>query len=297
MRPAPLRRLVLFHGLASTPKEFGLLVHPLRRLGVTLDTPEVRGYSHGSLAEPSRWQDWVSAAADTVEAIAARSPEPFVLGGLCTGAMLAVAVAVHRSQPKVQGLALLSPLFSYDGWGLPWWYGLRHWAYLLGLGGRFSMRERPPYGLKNERVRQWVRKQMETEEATMVGPAQVSLQVVRESERLSRHVIESLRHLSQPMLVLHARQDEICDFQSVKAALSSVAPQRLRMRVLENSYHLITADNDRQQVADSLDCFLKSAVPSPPCMAAQSAVPTTDVDGLRAATPSDLWTLSTNSSN
>ena len=114
-------RLVLFHGLASTPKEFGFLTHPLRRHGVRLQAPQVPGYSAELLADPARWQDWVSAAGRCLDALNAESPEPFVLGGLCTGAMLALAVAAQRPLPGLRGFALLSPLFAYDGWALPWW--------------------------------------------------------------------------------------------------------------------------------------------------------------------------------
>ena len=249
-------RLVMLHGLSSTPKEFGMIVHPLRRLGVGLVTPEVKLYSYGSLAGTPRWQDWVDSAAECIQTLMGPSPEPYVLGGLCTGAMLALAVAAARPLPGLRGLALLSPLFSYDGWALPWWYRGRHLAYLLHLDRHFVMRERPPYGLKNERVRQMVRHQLESEQASLVGPAQVSLQVVRESERLSRHVISVLPQQTLPMLALHAREDEICSLGSVQAVLGRVPQTQLRLTVLEDSYHMITADNDRQRVASELAGFM-----------------------------------------
>ena len=256
LRTATPHRLILLHGLASTPKEFGLVVHPLRRLGVKLVTPEVPLYSFGSMSDAPRWQDWVDCATQCIQSLVGASPEPYVLGGLCTGAMLALAVAAQRPLPGLQGLALLSPLFSYDGWALPWWYRMRHLAYLLHLDRHFAMSERPPYGLKNERMRQLVRRQMQTEQTTLVGPAQVALQVVRESERLSRHVISVLPRQTLPILALHAREDEICSLQSVQAVLGRLPPQQLRLSVLEDSYHMITADNERQRVADELASFV-----------------------------------------
>ncbi len=241
------------------------MVHPLRRLGVTLVTPEIPGYTHGSVSRSARWQDWVSAATASVEALVAASPGPCLLGGLCTGAVLALAVAAKHRLPSIRGLALLSPLLSYDGWALPWWYRLRHLAYGLGLADCFAMREQPPYGLKDERMRQMVRRQMESEQATLVGPAQVSLRVIRESERLSNQVIPVLADLALPVLALHAREDEICSLGSVQSALATISPGLLRTVVLENSYHMITADNDRQQVARELATFCASAlVPSRP---------------------------------
>lgn len=256
-------RLILFHGLASTPKEFGLLVHPLRRLGVDLQAPEIPGYSHSSLSETPRWLDWVDAAADWLDARAGPAGSPVVIGGMCTGAMLALAVARRPTRVPVRGLALLSPLFAYDGWALPWWYRLRHLAYALRLDGLLAMQERPPYGLKNERMRDWVRQQLQAGGATLVGPASVPLRVIRESERLSRHALEALGFLHLPTSVLHAREDEICSLRSVEAALATAGPTAPQLQVLEDSYHMISADNDRQQVAETLAAFTRRLAPAP----------------------------------
>lgn len=255
--PGRPTRLVLFHGLASSPKEFGFLTHPLRRHGVRLQAPEVPGYTADLLDERAGWQDWVRAASQRLDALEAESPEPYVLGGLCTGAMLALAVAAQRPRPRLRGFALLSPLFAYDGWALPWWYALRPLAYRTGITRWFSMREREPYGLRNERMRQMIRAQMAVGETSMVGPAAVSLSVVRESEELSSHVRTLLPELAHPVQVQHARDDEICRLASVRRALAGVPTGLLSLHVLENSYHMITADNDRHLVADRLSAFLQ----------------------------------------
>lgn len=250
-------RLVLFHGLASSPKEFGFLTHPLRRHGVQLRAPEVPGYSAGQLAEGATWQHWVAAASRCLDELEAESREPYVLGGLCTGAMLALAVAARRPRPGLRGFVLLSPLFAYNGWGLPWWYALRPVAYATGITRFFSMREREPYGLRNERMRQLIRQQMAVGETSLVGPASVPLAVVRESERLSAHVRTLLPELAHPVQVQHARDDEICRLSSVRRELGRVPTGLLSLHVAENSYHMITADNDRHLVADRIGAFMQ----------------------------------------
>jgi carboxylesterase len=255
--PGRPTRLILFHGLASTPKEFGFLSHPLRRQGVRLQAPEVPGYSASLFDERARWQDWVDAGGHCLDQLEAESTEPYVLGGLCTGAMLALAVAARRRRAGLRGFALLSPLFAYDGWALPWWYALRPVAYATGITRLFAMREREPYGLRNERMRQLVRAQLAGGETSMAGPASVPLRVVRESERLSAHVRSLLPALAHPIQVQHAREDEICRLASVRDALVGVPTGLLSLHVLENSYHMITADNDRHLVADRLSAFLQ----------------------------------------
>lgn len=250
-------RLVLFHGLASMPKEFGLLAHTLRRDGVRMQAPLVPGYSAGMQSTCVRWQAWVDAAGRRLDDLNAESSEPFVLGGMCAGAMLALAVAARRPLPGLRGFALLSPLFAYDGWALPWWYALRPVAYTTGIDRFFVMHEREPYGLRNERMRAMVRRQMAAGGTSLVGPGTVPLRVVRESERLSARARVLLPYLAHPVQVQHARQDEICRLQSVRKALAHAPPGMLSLHVLENSYHMITADNDRHLVADRLSAFMQ----------------------------------------
>ena len=169
----------------------------------------------------------------------------------------ALAAAAARPRPALRGLALLSPLFSYDGWALPWWYALRPVAYATGLTRFFAMREREPYGLRNERMRALIRQQMAAGETSLVGPAAVPLRVVRESERLSVHVRTLLPDIAHPVQVQHARDDEICRLASVRQALRRVPTGLLSLHVLDNSYHMITADNDRHLVADRLSAFMQ----------------------------------------
>lgn len=282
----PVRRLLLLHGLASTPKEFSLLIHPLRRLGVQLECPSIRGYSHGMLSTDARWSDWVDAATETVEDILADG-EPTLLGGLCSGAMLALSVADRLPRAPLRGLTLLSPLVAYNGWGLPWWYGLRYIAYGLGISPWFAMSEREPFGLKNERMRQWVRSQMagqDGEEATIVGPASVPLNVVRESERMSRHARGLLEGQHRPLLVIHAREDEICQLQTVRETFDGLRAGPVRLEVLENSYHMVSADNDRQQVAQLIAEFAAKLRPGVHAAATNSFPPSPRVAGVQART-------------
>ncbi len=209
------------------------------------------------LSDKARWQAWVDEAAHSLDELNAQSCEPFVLGGLCTGAMLALAVAARRPMPGLRGFALLSPLFAYDGWALPWWYALRPIAYATGIARLFSMREREPYGLRNERMRALIRQQLADGSTSLVGPGSVPLPVVRESERLSAHVRTLLPGLTHPVQVQHARDDEICRLASVRSSVARVPKGLLSLHVLENSYHMITADNDRHRVADRLSAFMQ----------------------------------------
>jgi carboxylesterase len=254
------QRLVLIHGLASTPQEFALIKHPLRRAGIELTCLEIPGYTHGSEGRAhATWRDWLIGATRELDRLAESDHRPMVIGGLCTGALVAAALVLERPS-LARGLVMLSPSLSLDGWGLPWWYRLRYLAYGLGLSHRFAMREREPYGVKNERMRQWMRAQIEESAVSPVGPATVSLHAVRESERLSRAVRSLLSGLAIPARVLHARDDEICSLRSAQSAIAGAPRELVETVVLENSFHMITLDDDRARVVAVMREFMAELV-------------------------------------
>ena len=108
------------------------------------------------------------------------------------GGMLAAALALDK-RSKADGLALLSPTFVYNGWGLSPWRHLRHLGYRLGLGRHISIAEREPYGVKNPKIRQWIAHGMSERANSAAGPARLPLWALREGEALIAHVRERLQ--------------------------------------------------------------------------------------------------------
>lgn len=252
-RGAP--HVVLLHGLLSSPQEFGLIALTLRNRGLDLVVPEIAGYTAGDRRQPRRWQQWLTAAEAAIDA-AVPSGQPMILGGLCSGGLLAAAAAL-RGGRQVQGLVLMSPTFAYDGWAQNHW---RHWrglGYALGLARWISIAEREPFGVKNPKVRRWIARQMHERAQSAAGPARLPLWGIREVESLARHVRDGLTALQVPALVLHAREDEICTLNSVQRSLAGAAPGRVELQVMDDSYHMITMDNDRHRVMDALTGFAR----------------------------------------
>jgi carboxylesterase len=248
--PTPL---VLLHGLRSTPQEFGLIALALRNRGVHLITPRVEGYSLDDRRVRTSWPQWAAAAS---AAIAAAVPpgQPIVLGGLCAGGLLAAALALDGPH-RVAGLVLMSPTFDYDGWGQTRWRHLRKLGYALGFDRWIRVAERDPYGVKNEKIRAWVMREMKERAGSAAGPSTLPLWAIHEVDRLKDRVRARLQRLATRTLVLHARDDEVCTLASVQRAVQTIAARDKKLVVLENSYHMITIDNDRHRVAAELFDF------------------------------------------
>jgi carboxylesterase len=244
----------LAHGLLSTPREFGLISGRLKTLGVDHQAFEVSGYTLARNGPPRPWQQWVTAASDRIAA-AHCANRPLVLGGLCTGGLIAAAVALE-SRVQVDGLVLMAPSLAYDGWGLPPWTRLRHLAYGLGLDRFIRVAEREPYGIKNPAVRAWIAREMRERAVSAAGPAALPLWALRESERMTRYVLRQARELRCPVLVIHALEDEITTLAPVKTFFDALEVPDKRLVVLENSYHVITLDNDRVRVVEEVARFV-----------------------------------------
>ncbi len=255
-RDPQLLPIVLLHGLLSTTREFGLISLPLQSRGVELIVPHIKGYTEGDRARFTRWQDWVEAAADAIREQVGVD-RPFVLGGLCTGGMLAAAVAL-RGEFNVRSLVMMSPSFGYDGWARDRWWGWRKLGFYLGIDRWISIRERSPYGIKNEKIRRWVERDMDQRASSAAGPSALPLWGINQSERLMRDVVKRLPGLHTPTVIMTSMEDEICTVKTVRGVFDTLPGDSNRLVVLENSYHMITIDNDRQQVtAELLKCVGK----------------------------------------
>lgn len=251
--------LILIHGLLSTPQEFFLLTQPLKLRHVDCIALRVPFYSEHSHRDPNAWRDWARSAWQEIQRLVPPG-RPIVLGGLCMGGVLAAALALMNPD-RCRKLVLLAPTFDYDGWGLSPWTRWRRLGYALGLTRWISVRERHPYGIKNERIRARIVAQMKAQESSIAGPSSLPLWAIREGERMMSWVRQQLPELKLPTLVMHARQDEICTLLSVQRLVARIGSRDKQLVVLEDSYHLITIDNDRMRVADSLASYCASDAP------------------------------------
>ena len=63
--------------------------------------------------------------------------------------------------------------------------------------------------------------------------------------------------------MIHAREDEITRLESVQRLFDALPACDKELAMLENSYHMVTIDNDRQEVASLLGRFVQRLARSP----------------------------------
>jgi carboxylesterase len=175
------------------------------------------------------------------------------------GALLSTVLAERERHAKGR-LVLLAPPIYIDGWATPWYRGLRPLLYgIPGLRRRMKIEEEDPYGIKNEQLRAIVKAKFERGENFHYR--WVPLECLRQVDRLRAIVMKAAKRIPCPTLVVHAREDELTSLRSANFLVETIGGARARMVVLEDSYHMVCVDNDREIVAKSVLEFFGAALP------------------------------------
>ncbi|WP_109480491.1 alpha/beta fold hydrolase [Paraburkholderia sp. C35] len=246
--------VLMLHGLSSSPLELRYLARFLNDEGFTTCVPVLNGYTAGSPEQAM--EHWLDAATREFDALAARH-ERVSICGLSIGAALALAL-VHR-RPQAQAVALLSLTLAYDGWAIPWYRFLLNWAYYSPLRSRYRYRESAPYGLRNDALRAKIARAMERDDFSEVGPSTISLPALHEASRLAATVRSQVRTIRNDCLIIHAIDDETSSPRNPRFVASEIESTFLRTIWLDDSYHMITSDNEREIVARETALFLRES--------------------------------------
>lgn len=241
----------MVHGLGGTQYDLGSMHKRLKNAGFVTHAITLPG--HGG--QPAdllgvRAEDWLEAVRAKYRELAAEYEVLHVMG-MCMGSLLAIETCKREGHTKGRLVALAPPVFL-DGWSTPWYRGLRHLMYHVpGVAERMRVDEEEPYGIKNDQLRAIVRAKFERGDA--FAYSWVPLACIREVDRLRGYVMRGLDRIACPTLVIHARADELTSPRSANYLVEHIGAGRraglARMVILENSYHLVCVDNDKELVA------------------------------------------------
>lgn len=260
--PGGRRGVLLFHGLTSTPLELQFLARGLHRAGYSVRVAVIEGYSHGlSSPAPSGHREWATAAIREFDHMRSQC-DALAVGGLCIGALLSLHVAASRPA-AVSHILALSTTLHYDGWAAPRSRWLLPLARMIPALGRMAVKEREPFGLKDERLRAWVAAQMRESGGSDAGAAVLKVRDLLEAQNLMRLVRQGIKQIKAPTLLLHARDDDAASPRSAFEVASSVSSERVLCRLLNDSYHMISIDKEKNKVLAEMKDFLQGAPGGP----------------------------------
>ena len=213
-------------------------------------------------------EDWIDAVVAKYREVRDQHPRLHLMG-MCMGSLLA-AVLAQREQHAKGNLVMLAPPVYIDGWATPWYRVLRPLLYAVpGIGRTMKIEEEDPFGIKNEQLRAIVKAKFERGENFHYR--WVPLECIRQVDRLRAIVMKAAKDIRCPTLVVHAREDELTSLRSANFLVEQIGGGRARMVVLEDSYHMVCVDNDREIVAKNVLEFFGAALPGATLGARQRA--------------------------
>lgn len=250
--------VLLVHGLGGTPVEMRYVAQALAREGRTVFCCQLAGHC-GTPEELRRstWQDWyasIEAAHDRLR----QHCDTIFAGGLSMGSMLALHLAAQRPA-DVHGLLLFAPALQLNGWAMPWHARLLRYVHPKRLYIDFDLIEREPYGIKDERMRALVISSLQSGDSGEAGIFGTPLRSFAHMNALIAVVRRELAGIRQPTLILHPRNDDMADLSNAQY-LQRQLGGLVECVVLDNSYHIVTLDQQRELVADRAAAFVTATL-------------------------------------
>ena len=242
--------VLLIHGLTGTPAEMAPLAaalhgrHPLWIVRVAGHATNV-----ADLAETS-WLDWYASAATSLHALSAVSSRVVVVG-LSMGALLALHLAIEHPE-TVAGVALLSPAVALR----------RRTVRRLS---RF-LRALAALDARSAALRARLARILFVKHGSDIadpevrahhpGYRQIPLRALLNLTLLQRVVRHEAPRVTQPALVVHAIHDHTCPLSAERDLYSHLGSHEKRLVLLEESFHVVTVDRERDRVCDEVRRFL-----------------------------------------
>lgn len=217
--------VVCCHGFTGNPSSMRPWAQSLAEAGFSVSLPRLPG--HGTrwqdLAD-TRWPDWYGEVDRAFERLSGQCRQVFV-AGLSMGGTLALRLAEQHGD-RISGLALVNPSIMT----------LRREMALVPLIARVVPSVK---GIGGD-----IKKQTEREASYTRTPLR-AVQSLRQLWKVTRADLPMVR---QPILLFHSTVDHVVEPENSRALLAEVTSTDVTERLLHDSYHVATMDNDAPEI-------------------------------------------------
>jgi carboxylesterase len=185
---------------------------------------------------------------------------PIFAAGLSMGALFALLLA-DEFKDKISAVSCLAPTLFHDGWNVPRARFFLPLGYTTFLKHFFYFKEEPPYGLKNEVIRQRVHhyyKEAKLNDITNIeqyGYPFFPITLLYQLHRLRKHLRKHLPGMAFPVQLIQAKDDDMTSVKNSEFIYDRIGSEIKEIVLLDNSYHLVIADNDRHIAAQKINDF------------------------------------------
>jgi carboxylesterase len=235
---------LLIHGLTGTPYEMRYLGEQLAARGVRVRGVRLAGHA-GTPEElgAASYDNWYESVVKGLEELR-QYGEPNVVVGLSMGAVLAARLAADQGE-SVAGVAMLAPAFFLPASTT---IALRSLRGVLGsFVDNIYLFNRGGSDIHDAAARS-------IHPTCHLMPLSAPLKLLN----LSAVVKPMLARITQPALVMHARRDHTCPMRkNVDYVMRHLGAAEKRAIELEESYHVITVDSEKERVVGEVAGFVE----------------------------------------
>lgn len=252
-RRSPKIGVLMLHGLGGSPAELYPLASELTARGYRVSSPRLDGLSGGTDHDDrTQWSDWLRLAEAEYDLLEKQCDEVHVCG-FCGGALLAALLA-NSGRRSFGDMVLISPTFTADGWSVPYSLQLYKLVTMRWLARLFKFKDRPPFGLKDERMRVVVRRMLERTHKPEERFFEISGVKMMEFNRLARVARKALNKIRSRTLIVHARLDDVSSLGNAELIARKIGA-RAEILVLDDCYHEVLLDAQRVFAIQSIVNF------------------------------------------
>ena len=226
--------VLLSHGFTGSPASMVPWGRHLAGLGFGVSVPRLPG--HGTTWQEmnrTSWQDWYGEVERSFEKLRANCDQ-VVVGGLSMGATLALLLAANR-QTEVAGVVSVN----------------------VSLDNKDPRRHALPVLKRLVPSFPGIVDDIKKPGVTELGYDRMPLRAAAELVSLYKHLQPQLPRITQPLLVFRSATDHVADPGSHDLLMRTVSSRDLTERILENSYHVATLDNDAPVIFEESAEFVR----------------------------------------
>jgi carboxylesterase len=225
--------VLLSHGFTGSPFSMRPWGEHLAALGYAVEVPRLPG--HGTTWQDmnrTTWADWYAEIKTTFQRLRDAN-DVVALCGMSMGAALTLRLAADHPD-DVAGVALVNPAVNIARNDVKLVPVLKHVV--------------PAFpGITNDIKKPGVEE---------YGYTKTPLRAADSMLRGYKELRADLRHVQAPILLFHSAEDHVVDPSSAKIIADSVSSNEFTERVLMDSYHVATLDNDAPAIFEESAEFL-----------------------------------------
>ncbi len=259
--------IVLIHGLTGTPNEMRFLATYMNKKGYTVICPRLANHGESIwVLKHTKWQEFYESVRKLfTEGELAGHAGPIFTGGLSMGALLALLLA-DEFKERVAGVCCLAPTLFYDGWNTPWSRFFLPLGYFTPLRYFSYFKEEPPYGIKNEAIQSRIHRYYanvslkDIENVNQYGYPYFPVTQLIQLKYLVKYMARKLPSMRFPVQLIQAKDDDMTSVKNSKFIYDRISSSIKEIVLLYNSYHVVTADQERDIVAAKMENFFDKII-------------------------------------